>query len=98
MSEHFFSQKIRTLFDRFDLDKNGMIEVDDLEKWSTNIAAISDLDADRSSHLTQSLMKIWQVYFLPADTNNDGSVEVDELVDHMQAVYKYILFLFFNLF
>jgi len=52
MSEHFFSQKIRTLFDRFDLDKNGMIEV----------------------------------YFLPADTNNDGSVEVNELVDHMQAV------------
>ena len=28
----FFEQKIRTMFTRFDIDKNGMIEVDDLTK------------------------------------------------------------------
>ena len=33
-----FEQKIRTLFARFDQDKNGMIEVDDFNQWSAKLA------------------------------------------------------------
>lgn len=31
-------------------------------------------------------MGIWDTYFLPADTNFDGSVEFLELLVHMKAV------------
>lgn len=33
-----FDQKIKTLFARFDQDKNGMIEVDDFQNWSSSLA------------------------------------------------------------
>lgn len=84
----FFSQKIRTLFNRFDIDKNGMIEVEDFEKWSAKLAEIGKLNAEKSSNLKNNLMKIWEIYFLPADTNNDGSIEIPELVAHMKSVNK----------
>ena len=32
MAEALFAQKIKTLFDRFDSDKNGKIEIDDFRK------------------------------------------------------------------
>jgi hypothetical protein len=86
MTDAFFSQKIRTLFHRFDLDKNGCIEVEDFEKWSNNLAQIGNLDAEKTATLTKNLMRIWEVYFLPADTNKDGSIEVQELITHMKLV------------
>ena len=35
----FFDQKIRTLFTRFDFDRNGKIEKQDFDNWSSNLAA-----------------------------------------------------------
>ena len=85
-NDKFFSQKIRTFFNRFDIDKNGMIEVEDFEKWAAKLAKIGGLNAERSAALGKSLLAIWEVYFLPADTNKDGSVEIPELVVHMKSV------------
>ncbi len=89
MADAFFAQKIRTMFNRFDIDKNGMIEVEDFQKWSATLAAIGKLNAERSAALATSLLSIWNVYFLPADTNKDGSVEIPELLTHMKAVSGY---------
>ena len=86
MAEAFFVQKIKTLFTRFDADKNGKIEVEDFHKWSSSLAEIGSLNADRSAALQKSLLKVWETYFLPADTNLDGSVEVPELVAYMNSV------------
>ena len=36
----FFSRKISTLYERFDMDKNGLIEEDDFDKWSEKLIAI----------------------------------------------------------
>ena len=83
----FFDQKIRTLFKRFDMDGNAKIEVDDFNQWSAKLAKIGGLSADRSAALAKSLLAIWNTYFLPADTNNDGSVELPELLTHMRQVY-----------
>lgn len=83
---NFFDQKIRTLFARFDFDNNGKIEKEDFEKWVSNLATAGQLDASRTAHLKDSIMGIWNSYFLPADTNHDGSVEYLELLDHMKAV------------
>ena len=55
MSEQFFAQKIKTLFTRFDQDKNGKIEVDDFEKWSASLAKIGNLNSERSVALQKSL-------------------------------------------
>ena len=90
----FFDQKIRTLFTRFDMDKNAMIEVEDFNQWSAKLAQIGGLNAERSAALQKSLLAVWNVFFLPADTNNDGSVEVPELLTHMRAVN---IFLFYNI-
>ena len=48
-----------------------------------------NLNNERRAHLHQNIISIWDAYFLPADTNNDGSVEYLELLDHMKAVSKY---------
>ena len=65
---------------------NGMIEVDDFQKWAATLAQIGKLNAERSAALATSLLAVWNVFFLPADTNKDGSVEVPELITHMTAV------------
>ena len=91
----FFDQKIRTLFTRFDMDGNAKIEVDDFNQWSAKLAKIGGLNAERSAALAKSLLAIWNTYFLPADTNNDGSVELPELLTHMRQV-NIILFYIFN--
>jgi Ca2+-binding EF-hand superfamily protein len=83
---NFFDQKIRTLFARFDFDGNGRIEKEDFETWCNNLAKAGNLNAERTAHLHQSIVSIWDAYFLPADTNHDGSVEYLELLDHMKAV------------
>ncbi len=44
------------------------------------------LDAERAANLQQNLLKVWEVYFLPADTNHHGSVELRELVTYMRSV------------
>ena len=96
MADAFFAQKVKTLFTRFDMDKNGMIEVTDFNQWSAKLAQIGGLNAERSAALTKSLLSVWNVYFLPADTNHDGSVEVPELVTYMRAVnliYNIIFYL-----
>lgn len=81
-----FDQKIKTLFTRFDIDGNGRIEVDDFKAWSAKLAEIGGLDTVKSEALSRSLLAVWNIYFLPADTNNDGSVELPELLTHMRSV------------
>ena len=92
MTDAFFSQKIRTLFHRFDMDQNGMIEVEDFQKWAGNLAQIGNLDAEKAATLLKNLMRIWEVYFLPADTNKDGSIEIPELITHMKLVINLFTF------
>ena len=82
----FFDSKIRTLFTRFDFDRNGRIEKEDFLNWAGNLARAGDLDGERSAALVKNIMSVWTSYFLPADTNNDGSVEYLELLTHMKAV------------
>ena len=48
-----------------------------------------NLSEEKAEILRQSINQIWNVYFLPADTNNDGSVEYLELLDHMKAVREF---------
>ena len=47
---------------------------------------IGSLNKEQSAALAKSILSIWEVYFLPADTNYDGSVEFLELLVHMKAV------------
>jgi len=72
------------LFTRFDADKNGKIEVDDFEKWSENLVSIGNLNGAQADHLRHSMKSIWETYFLPADTDHDGSVTVNELIAFMR--------------
>lgn len=82
----FYDLKIKTLFSRFDFDRNGKIEKDDFIKWSSRLAESCNLSKEHTEALIKSVMSIWEIYFLPADTNFDGSVEFLELLVHMKAV------------
>jgi Ca2+-binding EF-hand superfamily protein len=84
----FFAKKISTLFTRFDMDKNGKIEEDDFDTWSNKLISIGILNAAQAEHLRKSMKSIWTTYFLPADTDKDGSVTVDELIVHMRSVIE----------
>jgi len=85
----FFDHKIKTLFTRFDFDHNGKIEKNDFENWANNLSRAGNLSEEKAEILRQSINQIWNVYFLPADTDNDGSVEYLELLDHMKAVREF---------
>ena len=85
----FFDHKIKTLFTRFDFDHNGKIDKNDFENWANNLSRAGNLSEEKAEILRQSINQIWNVYFLPADTNNDGSVEYLELLDHMKAVREF---------
>ena len=80
----FFAKKIATLFNRFDMDRNGMIEEDDFDRWSESLIAIGHLNADQAVLLRKNMKSIWTTYFLPADTDHDLSVAVPELITYMR--------------
>ena len=82
----FFNQKVKTLFRRFDTDNNGMIELNDFENWAKGLAKLGGLNNDRSVALANNLLQVWENFFLPADTNKDGSVELPELLVYMKGV------------
>lgn len=82
----FFTTKIRTLFTRFDMDGNGMIEEDDFDKWSETLVSFGNLTPENANALRANMKQIWRTYFLPADTDKDGSVVFDELLIYMKTV------------
>jgi Ca2+-binding EF-hand superfamily protein len=98
----FFNQKVKTLFNRFDADHNGKIELEDFENWGAKLAQIGKLNKEKSVTLTNNLLQIWENLFLPADTNRDGSVELPELQVRILKLFKlfrfelfqFVLFLF----
>ena len=82
----FFAKKITTLFERFDMDKNGMIEEDDFDRWSDSLIAIGHLSEEQAASLRVNMKSIWTTYFLPADVDNDLSVTPIELIAYMRSV------------
>jgi hypothetical protein len=82
----FFAKKISTLFTRFDMDKNGMIEEDDFDRWSESLISIGHLTNEQSDLLRKNMKSIWTTYFLPADVDNDLSVTKEELIIYMRSV------------
>ncbi len=82
----FFAKKITTLFDRFDMDRNGKIEEDDFDRWSESLISIGHLSAQQADLLRVNMKSIWTTYFLPADVDNDLSVTSDELIIYMRTV------------
>ena len=86
----FFAKKITTLFTRFDMDKNGMIEEDDFDRWSESLIAIGHLNEAQAVSLRTNMKSIWTTYFLPADIDNDLSVTPVELIAYMRSVSYYL--------
>jgi hypothetical protein len=82
----FFARKISTLYERFDMDKNGLIEEDDFDKWSEKLISIGNLNNEQADQLRINMKSIWTSYFLPADVDHDGSVTVEELIIYMRSV------------
>ena len=78
--DRYFSQKIKTLFNRFDMNRDFTIELSDFHVWSDRLAKITKLNKQKESELRENLTYLWEVFFEPADGNGDGSVEVPELV------------------
>jgi len=67
------------------MDKNGMIEEDDFDRWSESLIKIGHLSEEQANQLRVNMKSIWTTYFLPADVDNDLSVTKDELVIYMRS-------------
>ena len=63
-----------------------MIELSDFQRWTETLTKNSKLSPDRSAALANNLLQVWETFFLPADTNRDGSVELPELQAYMKSV------------
>jgi hypothetical protein len=59
----FYDKKIKTFFSRFDTNKNGTVELDDFNQWSTRLAKERGLDAQKSSNLAKNMAEIWRFFF-----------------------------------
>jgi Ca2+-binding EF-hand superfamily protein len=59
----FYEKKIKTFFSRFDTNKNGTVELDDFNQWSTRLAKERGLDAQKSSNLAKNMAEIWRFFF-----------------------------------
>ena len=67
-----------------------MIEQPDFQKWSESLARLGKLNPEKSKALAVNLFQVWENFFLPADTNRDGSVELPELLVYMKSVCIWI--------
>jgi hypothetical protein len=52
-----------------------------------NILFIAEFSEKKSEDLNQNLLKLWEIFFLPADINLNGSVEFPELLNYMMTVF-----------
>ncbi len=48
---------------------------------------IAEFSEKKSEELNQNLLKLWEIFFLPADINLNGSVEFPELLNYMMTVF-----------
>lgn len=81
----FFERKIRTLYQRFDVDGSGSIDVADFNLWGERLVAYGHLNEQQSNDLRKNLTTLWTHYFCPMDSNKDGKVTCVELTKHVQA-------------
>ena len=82
----FFENKMRTLFKRFDVDGNGVIEEADFEYWSDRLISLGNLDTDKSFSLKSNIKQLWTFHFAPADKNRDGTVSFEEFLTFTRDV------------
>ena len=82
----FNEKKAKTLFSRFDADGNGSLEEDDIEKWSEKLIEIRNVEPEKQEEIRGKMKHVWTAFFQPADTDNDGKIEYNELLDYIVNV------------
>lgn len=83
-----FERKIRTLYNRFDVDRSGSIDVADFKLWGERLVSYGHLNEQKQNDLRKCMTSMWNDYFCPMDANKDGKVTCDELTKHIQASLK----------
>ena len=82
----FFEKKMKTLFKRFDTDNNGTIDEKEFKKWADKLISFGKMTPEESEHLKKYIHEFWITFFFPADSNSDGSITIEELINHMTKV------------
>ncbi|NER34526.1 MAG: hypothetical protein F6J93_10960 [Oscillatoria sp. SIO1A7] len=67
-------------FQVYDVNKNGCVEQADLELCAQNISALRGIKTGTSEfdNIMIKYVAIWNDFWLPADINGDGKVELEE--------------------
>ncbi len=56
-------------------------------RYKTIKSSISQkFNREKSDELRKNITALWECYFLPADSDQDGSVQYLELLDYMKSV------------
>ncbi len=86
MPSEFWIRKMRTHFDRVDVNGDGVVTAADFEQMADRFIDAGGLDNQGAESLRSHLNTIWSNYWNAADANHDGQVTPDEFVAAMTHV------------
>jgi Ca2+-binding EF-hand superfamily protein len=77
----FMPDMANRIFDRYDLDRNQVVDAEEISKMTKR--EFKEMDSDRNSHVTQDEMKRYRKgeIFKIIDTNHDGLITKQEFQD-----------------
>lgn len=82
MLPELLKNKMIAHFRGIDIDKNGFVELEDLERIADNFAKIRGWKADSPEYknLHSTFVYMWEKYWVSADLNKDNKVSLDEFL------------------
>ncbi|MEM7531120.1 MAG: EF-hand domain-containing protein [Chloroflexota bacterium] len=88
MLSDFQTKKFTKHFNLRDINKNGYVELADYEQYTQNVAQLAGWteDSPRYAHMKQVHNDVWQFFWLPADSDGDGKVTLEEHLGMMAAL------------
>jgi len=72
--EHW-ERKLRTFFQRFDIDGDGLLTRNDFERLADRVIKTGHFTGYRADELRNLYLEIWDKYFKPEDGGNAGTFE-----------------------
>lgn len=79
MDDGTLRQAVDVIFDKYDSDKSGFIESNELKVFFTDLAQHLGIDTPSDADIQDALKEL--------DTNNDGKVSREELFSFAKALF-----------
>jgi len=79
MSE-FWARKIKTYFDKFDINHDGFVTKDDMEHMAERLCAVASLGPEQVAPTKELFVELWRKFMKSAGSDDNGALTVSILV------------------